>query len=1347
MDRRRDKALALILVMTVVLALAIIATPFVLSMILQERTATAARYLSQADYGADGAKNYAMWRLMQSVDYIERRHSGGGASSYYYDTQTEFDIRLDDDIRNRVKISDPKGSIWGLSVQDEQGKLNVRTCGEPALRNLSSMVDGRVINLKDYVTQYSGRDSTWIAPQKIRSTGYQNGTSAGGGITVDNLHLLGPKSRVRASKQGMPPLETEVTANSICGGDGTNGFSTRKSIAGYVGGVVEVEQRHPVNINTAKRETLTAMFEGLNIYGDPSSRVTRGQADVLAARCVGRNFTRLEEFLTAVASAPLGASQKLAVLINCVCPNAALLNGSGTAPICVKSYDVYTLEAFASMNNPAGTEVAGRGYREVVSVSPPMDLMRLCESQYDFNQMMSQLQVALQATNPKLSFPGYPYGNLITSYPRKPTDLADVSLRSKDAYITVTPATDERGQSIELQYEQELQGWPDPHNRNHYKDELDGKKMGGAESYPWRQFFALNHTPEDDLTPGQERSDTGSGGFEVWAKLDGGGDVTIFDIQEAPTTNRVSLKVEGGELVLTAADATIPYSGDPSGRIANGVAEIRWPGFKVTPDTWTHFAAYWKTNRYADLAMLVDGFSDPQAKFMHYTAPGGQELMTKLSSAMTPTSTNLTLKNAGILPSGNEPTPLLIGEEVVLYDGSNCLRGQRGTTATDHQSQVNVSLFGYSSKIKAGTITVPMGPLSIRMTYDRIPRTNATSTYSFGPNPMAQVAGDKQNPGPPPRWEITATENQIGVTLPPGAAITDFPDHGYITVNDEIVFYTGRSKGGTGGGMPPSTDKFTGCVRGQFGTPAALHPSGSPIHLWSVAATNANNYPCPLGATTDGTIIQIGDEWFGPVRPFPNAGETFWVSYVNGTKPVPLQRGTMGTARSAHSPGDPVIPTFLAIDVNTWPSKGYSVGAHDRVTLTDAQNQKQTAKVRHAGPPAPPNQVPNWGSWTVTGGNPPAKQIVALYDHAQRDWVADDRHVRLLKFPSGELLSRAWLDTSSPQVTIGPWGGQIDELKAFASTKGRIRLQMPAGVSGNLQPQHTYAPIRPNGGLLKIGDEYVGYGHWDNPDPGPGTISQTKRGWLNSNAELHDAGAPVFFLQWVPVAVLGADITAQDNVLHLRDKLAGDEKRYLKGYVLVENEMMLFEWNAGNGMTLSMPTKWDNQSGLYRGMFGTPAVNHTSGTLVYGMPYRFYDTYKEREFDNTMLYYQFSTKMELAHWRWFKWTQEIPTGDDKIEIHAIARVDGKGEFWDPPGMNDHIQIIDTTASGTNVRVNRTGYQHEAGQFDIRFYVKYKQGAFDATMPRTAESWKRVPKIRDIQVDYDRPSQTLHHEDR
>jgi len=100
-------------------------------------------------------------------------------------------------------------------------------------------------------------------------------------VTPDNLHVLGKNSRFRASKQGMKAIEGRITGNALTGGGGQNGFSTDPALTAYVGGVVEVEQRHPVNINTAKRETLAAMFEGVKLFGDDPSRVTRGAAEML----------------------------------------------------------------------------------------------------------------------------------------------------------------------------------------------------------------------------------------------------------------------------------------------------------------------------------------------------------------------------------------------------------------------------------------------------------------------------------------------------------------------------------------------------------------------------------------------------------------------------------------------------------------------------------------------------------------------------------------------------------------------------------------------------------------------------------------------------------------------------------------------------------------------------------------------------------------------------------------------------------------------------------------------------------------------------------------------------------
>jgi hypothetical protein len=365
-----------------------------------------------------------------------------------------------------------------------------------------------------------------------------------------------------------------------------------------------------------------------------------------------------------------------------------------------------------------------------------------------------------------------------------------------------------------------------------------------------------------------------------------------------------------------------------------------------------------------------------------------------------------------------------------------------------------------------------------------------------------------------------------------------------------------------------------------------------------------------------------------------------------------------------------------------------------------------------------------------------------------RDYVADDWHVRILKFPSGELLGLNWLMTANPQLSIGPLDGTIDEIKAFAAPRPPYNLvgQLDASVTALQLNQDPGLALF--GGLLKIGDEYVGYGQKGGGQPVP--VQQLRRGWLNSTAEVHDAGDSVFALPWIPVTTLAQNVTATDSTLYLNMKLPGHARRgqYDRGYVLVEDEVIGFEWNGGNnGLTLGMPPRWDGTSGLYRGMFGTTATNHSSMTaLVYGIPFRYWDTYKPREFDNTMVYFQWSTKMDLARWRSMTWTQEIAPADPNVVVHCLVRVDGKGEFWDPPGFTDAVLVKEFVNPARNP-IDRTGHQHDAGQFDVRFYVEYRPGSYDALQPWNAHSWKRVPKIKEIRVEYDRPLQTLYHEDR
>ena len=423
-ERRRERGLALVLVLTVVLALAIVATPFVLSMLLQERSGTVSRYVSQAEFGVEGARNFAMWRLMQSLDPIERR--SGPVRTYHFDERGEFDVRLDefylDNNRRNAQgqqssldIANPQGSIWGLTVQDEQGKLNVRTAPLGAIHRVKQLVDGRAGNHQDFLTLYSGRDASWVVPQRIRSMGTrQQGQNVGQGVWCDSLHVLAPGSRVRITKSGVPqPMYAVVTGNPILG-TGATGLTTNPMIPqSMMEGVIEVEYRHPVNINTARREVLIAVFEGLNLFNQPTSLIDAATAVQLANLFYGQRVTRLEDFLLRLAGAGLNPMQLQAVGLNAVCPSWAHLNGSGTVPFSFRSYDVHTVETYASQNNPAGVQVAGRGVREVVSVSPPNLLTLTCESQWDFDRMLLGVAAAVQ----RRDLLGYPYGNLVTTHP------------------------------------------------------------------------------------------------------------------------------------------------------------------------------------------------------------------------------------------------------------------------------------------------------------------------------------------------------------------------------------------------------------------------------------------------------------------------------------------------------------------------------------------------------------------------------------------------------------------------------------------------------------------------------------------------------------------------------------------------------------------------------------------------------------------------------------------------------------------------------------------------------------------------------------------------------------------
>jgi hypothetical protein len=108
---------------------------------------------------------------------------------------------------------------------------------------------------------------------------------------------------------------------------------------------------------------------------------------------------------------------------------------------------------------------------------------------------------------------------------------------------------------------------------------------------------------------------------------------------------------------------------------------------------------------------------------------------------------------------------------------------------------------------------------------------------------------------------------------------------------------------------------------------------------------------------------------------------------------------------------------------------------------------------------------------------------------------------------------------------------------------------------------------------------------------------------------------------------------------------------------------------------------------------------------------------------------------------------ELPPGETNLVLHTLARVDGLGEFWDPPSMGDLVALVESTTPGGSMSINKLGHRNDAGQLDVRFYLEYKPRSFDAQQPWTTHSWKRTAKVKEARVDYDAPSRVLYHEER
>lgn len=1182
--------MALILVLLVLGALALIATPFVISMLVQERISQLQLHAQKAGSAAEAIKNFAVCRLYHTHDFYERVLRRPPFNNPYVDTLAELFINLGE-LEQPFALRDPSGRLCGIHVQDEQGKINIFSAPQQLLKNIRDIVDTRIARLRDFVTLYSVRDCEWILPQTILDISQE------GFVRVGTYTFLGQGTKILVTKVGMRPLRCKVQWDLV---SGHMRMRTEPVIpVHYIGGTIRIENRHPVNINTASVDVLTAIFMGLRY--SKRERISYAKAREIAQRLHRiRNFEGFADLREAILSMPIEDPIKQAVLLNARHPTHIALGGTGTLPFTFKATEIFTLDILSCFNNPTGEQVALEAFKEVIQLTPPQPGVRWrLESQKDFEDQRRIFPNPFIMTSPAVTAIGHP---------------ADASLKPNNAYLQLAPAEEPRALPT----------------RERFKNTLEGIRLGSAYTRKWREFFPMSWRAASIMP----------GGLEMWIRFDTPpqDQEYLIDIREGEFENRLSLQYNAGQLILTAKDAGLERK----------LAQLIRP-FKPTTDTWYHIGVYWHSTLHQGLTLLVDGMSHPDTRFT-YVDDQGNSLSSPLKEPLPgdPEDPNferlLFDAQANLPPEGT----LLVGTEVIEYQDNfkRIKRGARGTRARSHPAGTLVTPFGYSVYLM-----------------ERLPTGGATLTQGLGANTVTK---------------ILETVDQSKTEIPVRAESTQgFPGEGYLRIGAEVLYYSGiRREKGT-----KPRDVFTGCKRAQLGTSTRVHYPGARVQLFSLKVDSNLGYN-PQG------IIRVQDEWFKVQR----VGKHWFTGLVVKGNPQSF-RGYL-TPTQSHTPGAKVIPVFRVAD---WVCRG-----GDRVTIIDRKNNKELHTIHSS-----------------------RGFYVSFQKNVHRVYQPDIPHTRLLKFPSGELLSTGWTELKDPVLKVAGPGRTLDELgytyfkpmpfiilardldqqdtEAIGTFCRLPRYLTKKEVEQLIQAYKDWGTG--TSGVIQIGKELIGFGLTEQ-----GRLLYIKRGFANSPIQAHQEGQRILFIPPLKVLPLGSDLPAQGS--------SGIPSSAYQ-HVLINQEVLLLTPQDGK---------------ILRGRFGTPIMDHVKNDLIYFIPFRFLDTYQRAPWNPKMAYFQASKSVKDAIWRYIYWEEEIPQQDPHLRTHLLIRIDERVPWGTPSSRHGPIYEF----WGGNLR-HILGLP--ADRVQLRFLFEYLEGSF-----YPSDSWKRATRITDVRLNYKSDTKVLFHEE-
>lgn len=796
-------------------------------------------------------------------------------------------------LRESMKAMRSANADWKRYAQLIDARLRQREEYERRYFRDAAELLGRLRDVRDLET-LSARELQQLRPY-LTVSAVRPGEWVGNALVLDRIEPV-PGQRVSRLRLGVRIPEVALGAVARVEGSGlveyrrvAGASNDAIALAPPLDGTYDAQAArvlvappHPVNLNTAARRVLRAVFLGLEATAggtkDDAERdfVAPREADAIVARVVAAPVKSWEDFAERLAGAvtaqEISARDALTVLHAAIEPGARGIRGA-TAPLCLRSGGTATVIATGVVNDRAGGEVARRAVRETLAIAPPREAVIHLDSQADFLAAMPLPNGAglLARHAGRTSF-------LVDTYP--------VSLVREDGTVRFpsrshAPGTgDLRAAAGEVSEDGALEV-------RHFRNELDGIDLGGG------KIEVLSRLPQgwDPLAGagtaalamlGVERAEwprrvAAPGLFEMWFKPTWtGGRHVIVDGGSGDFTDRIALFVDQGELVLRVADGALPTrAGDPW----LDAAEVR-ARFEPKRDVWYHVAACWKGTKAGDLALFLDGLPVGEHKGVAH-----------LRGRIDENATAISLE--GSLPRGLPPRGALqIGTEVVEYEaaasGTIAIvdgrtpaeraagapprgRGARGTQPRAHEPGTPVQVWGYAApffpEVNRATVQgmfdalvpgpkKPPNPLETTRPDGSLWRGGATITHRVPKGTPIAVLRAESGPVPPDATTIEA----YPCPLEPGGraaslAEAGFPPRGFILIEHELAYYAGIAGNRFVGLRRFVTGRPAQASRDEFVPGAPLAPIPTPqrleyhyygyelIELASIEVTDASDYP------------------------------------------------------------------------------------------------------------------------------------------------------------------------------------------------------------------------------------------------------------------------------------------------------------------------------------------------------------------------------------------------------------------------------------------------------------------------------------------------------------------------